>query len=104
MAHLELNILLAPNDLGGYTAQVIERDLAADGRDLDGALHELARVLNVHCAACHKLGLQPLTCLDEGPVEARERLKDATRLPKTLPDLSPIACAALGLSAQVMVV
>lgn len=103
MDSIELKILLKPNSLSGYYAQVLEYDLAADGKDMDAALCELARVINIHVAACMKLGMNPFKSLDRAPDTYFTLWETAKPVDARLPDLRPVECPTVEVTSLVMV-
>lgn len=95
MDQITLSILLTPSSTGGYYAQVLEHDLAADGRTIDATLYELVRVLNVHVASCKSLGRTPFSCLDRAPKEFFDLWDTGKLIEAHLPDLRLVECPEL---------
>ncbi|MCH8978015.1 MAG: hypothetical protein IH945_02075 [Armatimonadetes bacterium] len=85
-----MRILVGESETEGmWYARVLDHDLLGDGFSMDGALTELARVLNVHVAACADLGKSPYTCIEPAPDEVQALWETATPIDAKLPDLRP---------------
>lgn len=104
MNTIELRVLLTPSCCGGYYAQVLERDIAAHGKDIDSALADLSRVLNVHIAASHDLGREPFVGLDPAPEEYLSLWDKARSIKAELPNLCPTVVERPQIASQFAVV
>ena len=103
MDTIELRVLLTPSQCGRWYAQVLDHDLAADGRDIDDVLFELSRVLNVHVASCNQLDRKPFECLGPAPSRFHKLWETAKDIEATLPDLRSIQMDLPPIKAQMAV-
>ena len=91
----ELTVLLI-KDADAWTAQCLERDIAAQGQTVKAAIAEFSSMLAAEFAYASEKGYEPLTNVPAAPqyywkmFEQAERLEAPTTPPITLtPELTP---------------
>lgn len=58
-----------------WVAQVLEYDLAAQGRTIDDLVYELQRTIVAHIVCCEEEGLVPFDCLPPAPAAYHDEFR-----------------------------
>lgn len=80
MAFPGLRILIFPETSRTWTARLLQHDLAAGGRTMEGALDTLLKVVQAHVAFDLRHGLKPLSAFEAAPRPYWKAFAGATRV------------------------